>query len=226
MEIAISVWLVVGFSTEDAGVFEASQWLVFIGASLALVAVPGPAVAFIVARSLAGGRRTGLVTAGGIGLGNLTHALAAAFGVSAVMAASGWALDGVRYAGAAYLIYLGIRGFFARARDSDGARENRVSSRGSDFFKGILVALLNPKVILFLLAFLPQFVDAERGEVRGQLLVLGVSFVGIGWLGDSCWALVSGSLARRVMGGAPSRWRTILPALVYVILGVLTAVSG
>lgn len=203
--------------------FEVSQWYVFIAASLALVAIPGPAVAFIVARTLASGRKTGLVTAAGIGLGNLIHAMAAAFGVSALIVASDWALAGIRYAGAAYLVSLGARSLLARAKgEKDGALDPR-ASRGSDFRKGILVALLNPKVILFLLAFLPQFVDPERGELSLQLLILGVSFVLIGWLGDSSWALVSGSLAKRLMKAAPSRSVSVASAFVFIALGLLTA---
>ncbi len=182
---------------------------------------------FIVARSVAGGRKTGLVTAAGIGLGNLTHAIAAAFGVSAVIASSDWAFGGVRYMGAAYLIYLGLRGLFETAKGEELPDSKNVDrSNRSDFLKGILVALLNPKVILFLLAFLPQFVDAEQGAVWLQLLVLGVAFVGIGWIGDSAWALVSGTLAKRLRRGTGARWPTVLAAVVYIGLGVLTAVSG
>ncbi|EDY84447.1 translocator protein, LysE family [Verrucomicrobiia bacterium DG1235] len=207
--------------------FEASEWLVFVLASLALVAVPGPAMMFIVARSVEGGRRTGLVTAAGIGLGNLTHALAAAFGVSAVIASTDWALDAVRYLGAGYLVFLGIRGLFANgnAAEIEGPAKAR-RSRRSDFAKGILVALLNPKVILFLLAFLPQFVDAERGEIWIQLLTLGVTFVVIGWLGDSSWALLSGTLSSRLRKSGRTRWAAVLPSFVYIVLGVATAVSG
>lgn len=201
--------------------FEASEWLVFVLASLALVAVPGPAVLFIVARSLDGGRRTGLVTAAGIGLGNLMHALAAAFGVSAVIASTPGALDVVRYLGAAYLVFLGVRGLWANKGDSAVVLDAG-ERRRSDFPKGILVALLNPKVILFLLAFLPQFVDVERGSVRIQLLVLGMSFVGIGWMGDSLWAVLSGSFAEGLRKGARSRWATFLPSAVYIALGVAT----
>lgn len=225
--MVISGWPGSRKPAKGQGVFELSQWLVFIAASLALVAVPGPAVMFIVARSVADGRRTGLVTAAGIGLGNLTHAIAAAFGVSAVIASSDWALEVVRYLGAGYLIYLGLRGLFetAKEEESPDAKVEKQAKR-SDFLKGILVALLNPKVILFLLAFLPQFVDAEQGAVWLQLLVLGVSFVVIGWMGDSAWALVSGTLAKRLRRGRVSRWTTVLPALVYIGLGIVTAVSG
>ncbi|MDQ8187935.1 LysE family translocator [Pelagicoccus sp. SDUM812002] len=188
--------------------------------------MPGPAVAFIVARSVADGRRAGCVTASGICLGNLIHAIAAAWGVSALIASSRWALDGVRYAGAAYLIYLGVLGLLGSRKNSQGLGVKQVRSGRSDFLRGILVALLNPKVILFLLAFLPQFVDPTRGEVSMQLLVLGMAFVGIGWLGDSAWALLSGSLAGAVSKAAPSRWLAVLSALFFIALGVLTVFSG
>ncbi|MBK1876918.1 LysE family translocator [Pelagicoccus mobilis] len=207
--------------------FELSQWLVFIGACLALVAVPGPAVIFIVARSVSDGLRVGLVTAAGIGLGNLTHAIAAAFGVSAVVASIPWAMDAVRYLGAAYLIYLGLRGLLARSKGNEGATKEESSlksKRRSDFAKGYFVALLNPKVILFLLAFLPQFVSQADGEFWLQLLVLGCSFVFIGWIGDSTWALLAGSVSARLRKGAGERaWVKVVPAVVFIGLGIMTA---
>lgn len=204
--------------------FDASQWIVFFMASVALVAVPGPAVMFIVTRSVAGGRGAGLATATGVGLGNLIHATCAAFGVSAVIASTDGALATVRYSGAAYLIYLGVRALFAKP--SSVATMEAELSRRSDFWKGVWVALLNPKVILFLLAFLPQFVNAERGDVSTQLLVLGVCFVIIGWLGDSSWALFSGSLSSRLRRQGSSQYGALLSAGVYIVLGIATAISG
>ncbi|MBC2606543.1 LysE family translocator [Pelagicoccus albus] len=205
---------------------EGSQWLVFVGASLALVAIPGPAVLFIVARSLSGGVGVGLRTAAGIGLGNLCHAIAAAFGVSALIISTSWGLDLARYAGAAYLIYLGIRSF-VQSGPREGASAERESSERLEgsFRKGILVALLNPKVILFLVAFLPQFVNHEAGNVPRQLLVLGVSFVAIGYLGDSAWALLSGVLTSKLRRGSVSGFWVRLPAVIYILLGLLTASS-
>lgn len=207
--------------------FELSQWLVFVGACFALVAVPGPAVLFIVARSVSGGYRAGLVTAAGIGLGNLAHAIGAAFGVSAVVASMPWAMDVVRYLGAAYLVYLGVRALMASGEGKgDGRAARGVRSGRTDFVKGIFVALLNPKVILFLLAFLPQFVDAERAAVWVQLLVLGSAFVFIGWIGDSTWALLSGTLSARFQRGAGERrWVKVVPALVFIALGLMTALA-
>lgn len=207
--------------------FEASEWLLFVVASLALVAVPGPAVLFIVARSVDGGRRSGLVTAAGIGLGNLTHALAAAFGVSAVIASTDWALVAVRFLGAAYLVYLGLRGLFTKREVRNGGELGKQpGSRRSDFWKGVLVALLNPKVILFLLAFLPQFVSAEKGDVWAQMLVLGVSFVGIGWLGDSAWALLSEAVFAKLRRVGKSKLPGHLAAFIYIFLGITMALAG
>lgn len=206
--------------------FEASEWLVFVAASVGLVAVPGPAVLFIVGSSIESGRRTGLVTAAGIGLGNLTHALAAALGVSAVIASTDWGLDVARYTGAGFLLFLGFNGLFAKRKtESKGVPLGDTGGGRSDFAKGMLVALLNPKVILFLLAFLPQFVDAENGSVRIQLLVLGISFVLIGWLGDSAWAMLSGTIWRRLQLDGLSRWGKFLPPVIYIALGVATVMS-
>jgi threonine/homoserine/homoserine lactone efflux protein len=199
--------------------------LVFAGASAALVAVPGPAVLYIVSRSIAHGRRAGLVSLAGIANGNVVQVLAATAGLSAIVASSAVAFETVRYVGAAYLIYLGVRTLLtgAQAADSDAPRTH--SSRRL-YWQGVLVGTLNPKLALFLLAFLPQFIDPAAGPVWSQTLALGLLFSMIATLGDGLIAIVAGTAAQSVRGGLGAR---ILPRIgggVLVGLGVYTALAG
>lgn len=198
-----------------------SQLTLFVGASLALVAIPGPAVAFIVARSLAEGARAGIATAAGIAIGNLCQALAAAFGLAAALSASPIAYQAIKYAGAAYLLYLGLRSFLAPAPIS--TEQPRPSS---GFRQGALVGLLNPKVALFLLAFLPGFADPARGQLWLQLLALGSIFVIIGWVGDSLWAACAGLVVARIRRNRASPWPRYASGAIYCLLGLATALWG
>lgn len=200
-----------------------SQLHLFVGACLALVAIPGPAVAFIVARSVSEGTKSGVRTAAGIAVGNLCQALAAAFGLAAVLVSYPSVYQVIKYAGASYLIYLGVRSFITRtSRQSSGEAPQGTPS----FRQGALVGLLNPKVTLFLLAFLPQFTDPESGALWIQLLFLGLGFVFIGWLGDSTWALFAGTVSSRLLrpGGYP--WGRYAAGLVYCVVGISTAIWG
>ena len=170
----------------------------FAAASLALAVVPGPAVLYIVAQSVHGGRRAGVVSAFGVSTGGMFHVLAAVVGLSAVLAASAEAFTAVKLVGAAYLVYLGIRTLLSR--------DDRIAGRGAEptlastYRRGVVVNVLNPKTALFFLAFLPQFVDPD-GSTRGQLAVLGLLFVVIALTTDLVWALVAGTAGR----GAPSQ---------------------
>jgi threonine/homoserine/homoserine lactone efflux protein len=173
-----------------------SLWL-FGLAALALLAIPGPAVLYIVVQSAEHGRRVGLASVAGVHLGTLAHVAAAAAGLSALIIASPLAFDVVKYAGALYLAYLGIRKLLAGDREE--VRPDPEPLRRA-FRRGVVVNLLNPKTALFFLAFLPQFVEAGRGGVWSQALVLGLVFVGLGLVSDSLYALAAGtvgSLVRR-----------------------------
>src|SRR4051812_39799672 len=152
-------------------------WL-FCVAALALLAIPGPAVLYIVVQSAEQGRRAGLASVAGIHVGSLVHVVAATAGLSALIVTSAVAFGAVKYAGAAYLIYLGVRKL--RERTSEVELERRRDPLRRSFFRGIVVNVLNPKTALFFLAFLPQFVDADRGSVWSQVLVLGLLFVALG----------------------------------------------
>jgi threonine/homoserine/homoserine lactone efflux protein len=170
----------------------------FALASVSLLLIPGPAVLYIVTQSAEQGRSAGLASVAGIHIGTLVHILAAAIGLSALILASAVAFSIVKFAGAAYLIYLGVRKLLERDSASEG--EPPRAPLRHVFARGALVNVLNPKTALFFLAFLPQFVDTDRGAVWSQVVVLGLVFVALGLISDSIYALVGdavGSLLRR-----------------------------
>ena len=165
---------------------------VFVGAALVLLLIPGPAVLYIVARSVEQGRRAGFISDLGIHSATLVHILAAALGLSALLASSALAFSIVKYAGAAYLIWLGLKKILGRADDPDGAELPRHSYRRL-FRDGFIVNLLNPKTALFFFAFLPQFVEPERGHLAMQVTFLGLVFALLGLITDGCYALLAGT---------------------------------
>jgi threonine/homoserine/homoserine lactone efflux protein len=169
-----------------------SVWL-FGLAALALLAIPGPAVLYIVVQSAEQGRGVGLASVAGVHLGTLVHVAAAAAGLSAVIVASSVAFSAVKYAGAVYLVYLGVRKLLARDPDTEVERKREPLRRA--FARGAIVNVLNPKTALFFLAFLPQFVAPGRGGVWSQALVLGFAFVGLGLVTDSLYALAAGTVS-------------------------------
>ena len=195
----------------------------FLLASLILAVTPGPGVLYIVTRSLTQGRRSGLISVAGVALGNLGNALAAALGLAALFAVSSAAFSVVRYAGAAYLIYLGIGMFRTPVARAPGDVESVPSLRV--FRDGFVVALFNPKTTLFFAAFLPQFMTPELSPVL-QSMLLGTLFVGIAALTDSIYALAAGIVApalRRSSTGRLGRW---FGGSIYLGLGVFTALAG
>jgi threonine/homoserine/homoserine lactone efflux protein len=171
-----------------------STFLVFALASLALIVAPGPNLLYIVTRSVSQGRRAGLVSAVGVEAGTLVHITAAAVGLSQLVATSALAFSVVKYAGAAYLFYLGLRAL-RRREGLDLAAAARPLQLPRVFRDGIIVNVLNPKVGLFFLAFLPQFVDPARGTASAQILALGVVFFGIALTVDVLYAIVAGALS-------------------------------
>jgi threonine/homoserine/homoserine lactone efflux protein len=203
---------------------DATTFALFAAASLAFLAIPGPSVFYIVTRGLAQGRRAGITSMLGVQAGGLVHVVAAAFGVSALIASSATAFTVVKYAGAAYLVLLGVRKLLARD-DGDGGEPEPVGSASGSrlFWQGVVVNVLNPKTALFFLAFLPQFVDPDRGAVAPQVLALGVLFLVLATLSDSTYALVAGS----VRGWLGERRRTLarMSGFSYLGLGVLAALS-
>ena len=199
---------------------------VFVAAALGLLILPGPAVLYIVTRSVSQGRRAGLASVLGIELAGLCHSAAAAFGLSAILLASSLAFGVVKYIGAAYLVYLGIRALLSKEAES-GAERASPRSTSELFRKGFIVNILNPKTALFFYAFLPQFVDPGRGSPILQILALGGLFVLMATVTDSAYALVGSSVGRLVTRrpGFP-RVQRLVSAGIYFALGVAAAVSG
>ena len=203
-----------------------STLAVFALASFLLIVVPGPAVLYVVTRSIAQGRRAGLVSMLGIEAGGLVHVAAAAIGLSAVIASSATAFTAVKLAGAAYLIYLGVRRLVAR---DEALPEVAVGARSGKrlFAQGVVVNVLNPKTAVFFLAFLPQFVDPARGAVTLQFVVLGMTFVAVAMLSDGAYALVAGTAGDWLRGSERvRRWLSRCSGAVFVGLGVTAALSG
>jgi threonine/homoserine/homoserine lactone efflux protein len=205
---------------------ETSQLVLFIGSALALLLLPGPAVLYITARSANQGRIAGLVSVLAVEIANLIQAAAAALGLSAILLSSALAFDLVKYLGAAYLIYLGIRKLFSSEETGEGEKVKR-ESLSQIFLQGFAVNILNPKTALFFFAFLPQFVNPSRGNVTAQTLLLGAIFVGMGIVTDSLYAVAASSLAERLAGSTPfQKGQRYFTGLVYVGLGITTALTG
>jgi threonine/homoserine/homoserine lactone efflux protein len=199
----------------------------FCIAAVALLIVPGPSVLYIVTRSVEHGRRAGLVSVLGIHLGTLAHVTAAVVGLSALLVQSAIAFTVVKWAGAAYLVFLGLR----RILGGDPAIEDLDPDRDAPlrrlFFQGAVVNILNPKTGLFFLAFLPQFVDPARGAVAMQILVFGLLFVILGLCSDGTYALVAARLGRWLRTtNAYRRFDRFLAGGVFVALGVTAALAG
>ena len=203
-----------------------SQLYFFMGAALALLLLPGPAVLYITARSASQGRMAGIVSVLAIETANLLQAVAAALGLSAILLSSALAFDVVKYLGAAYLIYLGIRKLLARD-DGKESEEVKRESLSRIYWQGFFVNILNPKTALFFFAFLPQFVDSARGNVIGQNLMLGGIFVGMALVTDSMYALLASSLAERLAGNQTlQKGGRVFAGLIYIGLGITTALAG
>ncbi|NML44290.1 LysE family translocator [Ramlibacter sp. G-1-2-2] len=196
--------------------------LAFVGASLVLALTPGPAVVYILARTLAQGRSSGLASVVGVALGNLVLAIGAAVGLAALFAVSAAAFTVVKWAGACYLVYLGVRLWRAPAAAAEGAAP--VAQPLKRIFRdGFVVAVLNPKTTLFFAAFLPQFMDAHSSPLV-QTLSLGALFVGIAACTDLSYVLTASLVAprlKRVPRGAV--WGNRLAGTSFIGLGLLTA---
>jgi len=205
---------------------EPSKLYLFIGAAIALLLIPGPAVLYITARSASQGRVAGLVSVLAIESANLIQAIAAALGLSAILLSSALAFDVVKYLGAAYLIYLGIRKLLA---GDNGTEDEAVKqeSLARIYWQGFAVNILNPKTALFFFAFLPQFVDPAKGNVITQNLLLGAIFVGLALITDSLFALAASSLAGKLTGNKRfQKGQRYFAGLVYIGLGITTALTG
>jgi threonine/homoserine/homoserine lactone efflux protein len=199
----------------------------FVSAALVLLLVPGPAVLYLVARSVEQGRVAGLVSILGIHAATLVHVAAAALGLSAILASSALAFSVVKYAGAAYLIWLGLRKIFGRAEALDLNVTANGRGRARLFRDGFIVNLFNPKTALFFLAFLPQFVEVDRGHVAMQIAVLGLLFTVLGFFTDSCYALAAGTAGnwlKRSRGYL--KFERYVSGVLFIGLGLTAAFAG
>ncbi len=206
---------------------EPETLFVFSLAALAILVVPGPAVVYIVTRSIDQGRGAGLASVVGIHVGTLVHLAAATVGLSAILVSSATAFTVVKVLGALYLIVIGIRTLLGRGDPADTDPQRPPRSRRRDFAEGVAVNILNPKTALFFLAFLPQFVDPARGLASLQILVLGLTFMLLGLVTDSIWALAAGSAGETLRRSR--RWAQVqryVSGSVFVALGVATAFTG
>lgn len=197
-------------------------------AVIALVLSPGPNQAMVLARSLNGGPRAGMTASLGINTGTALHTLAAAFGLSALLATSALAFTTIKLIGALYLLYLGMRLLgghdHAESLSSPADRSRPGSTRANAYLRAMLTGILNPKVAIFFLAFLPQFVDRNAGPVFVQFLILGAIFVAVGFACDTILAAAAGSLGRFLARNARvARWRERITGLTFVVLGVRLA---
>lgn len=175
----------------------------FCTAALLLAISPGPGMLYVLARSLQGGRRVGLASSFGTALGGMFHVAAAAFGLSLLLARSAMAFALVKYCGAAYLVYLGVKTLTAK---EDGMPQDAAPAKGSPFLQGVLTEMLNPKTALFFLAFIPQFVD-HTAPLVPQFLLLGTLSVTLNTLADLAVVLATVPLARRLKESAVWRRR-------------------
>ena len=203
--------------------FETTTLIAYLTASIAIILAPGPAQALVLARTLSEGKKAGVMTAVGLNVGTIAHTVAAALGLSAILATSALAFAVVKYLGAAYLVYLGIRALLTKEEAPDSANASG-SNPGQAFSKAIITGVLNPKVALFFLAFLPQFIDPQRGSIFLQFLVLGRILAILDIIYEAVLAAFAGTLSGWLAASPRlALWRHRITGIVLVGLGVRLA---
>jgi threonine/homoserine/homoserine lactone efflux protein len=199
--------------------------IAFVLVVLTLFLIPGPAVMLTLAQSINGGRRNGIFTGLGIAVGDLIHTLALVLGLSAVLMTSALAFEVIKYLGAAYLFYLGIRAFLEKSLRFTIPSVKPVNAARS-FKQAVLTEVLNPKTSLFFLAFLPQFVHPEEGSVVNQLFILGLTFVALSIAYTTLIALIAGSFSQWLSKNETiARWQGKVVGFIYFGLGVHMALQ-
>lgn len=192
----------------------------FVSAAVLLTLMPGPDILFVITQSITRGRKSGIVFAAGLCTGLIVHVTAVCLGVSVLLRSSPFAFTLLKFAGAAYLFYLGIRAFLAR-RENHFTLSERVGITGKLYTKGILMNVLNPKVILFFLAFFPQFIPPDSANPLGRMVLLGLIFMGQAFLIFSLVAVLADRLARRLMQNhAIALGVNTAEALIYCLIGI------
>lgn len=206
--------------------FDTATLLAYLAAATVLVLMPGPATAWVLAQSVAGGTRAGIFAALGLETATLMHALAASLGLSALLSASAITYEVLKFAGAAYLVWLGIRAW----RPGDGGTDAEAGAPAMGlhrvYLRSVVTGVLNPKVALFFLAFLPQFVHPERGAAWLQFLVLGALLSAIGFCNSAVLALASGRLGGIARGPRTAIWRQRAVGTLLVGLGLRLALQS
>lgn len=200
--------------------------LAFIGASMIVLLTPGPGVLYVITRGAFQGRKAAVVSAAGLSVGALAHVAFAVIGLSALLAASAAAFTIVKYAGAAYLVWIGVQMILSRSRLSPGAAPPAQPMRRL-FLDGVIITIFNPKVAIFFLAYLPLFVDPAAGPVWQQLLLLGVIYAVLSFFSDSAYGILAGTaggwVRRRVLHSPVMQW---ISGGIFVGLGVFTALAS
>ncbi|USG67858.1 LysE family translocator [Brevibacillus ruminantium] len=202
-------------------------WL-FVVAAATLLIIPGPAVFYIMARSIDQGKKAGLVSVLGVSLGGSVHVLAGAIGVSAILMTSATAFNIVKYLGAAYLIYLGCKTLFST---SDGTTSEIPKAPRKKlvkiFYESALVEIMNPKTALFFLAFFPQFISPSAGSVTVQFLLLGTIFIILAFMSDGLYAVLAASIRKRITGSkARPKLLNRITGYFYIALGIFSAFAS
>src|SRR3982074_1146055 len=188
---------------------DAQRFYLFFIAALILAVTPGPGIFYVLARTLAGGRREGILSSLGTFAGGMFHVFAAALGVSAILAASAVAFHTVKYAGAAYLVWLGIR--MIRTRNAQLPIETFAPSRNA-FGQGIVTEVLNPKTALFFLSFIPQFISPQLGHIFLQFLIFGTVSVALNTSADLLVVSLAARIARKLKSSATFHRRQRIPS--------------
>jgi len=215
--------------------FDSHRFLLFFAAAMLLAVTPGPGIFYVLARTLAGGRREGFSSSFGTFFGGLFHVFAAALGVSAILAASAVAFHTVKYAGAAYLVFLGIKMIRSRNTPFPENVTNETSAPAGNAFQpaapaafrqGVLTEALNPKTALFFLSFIPQFITPERGHIFLQFAILGILSVGLNTAADLLVVSLATPLERKLKSSATFRRRQrTASGLGMISLGAYLALS-
>ena len=182
----------------EVTVVDSSRFVLFLTAAVLLAIAPGPGMLYVLARSLAGGRREGVLSSLGTFVGGMVHVLAAAAGVSVVLARSAVAFATVKYAGAAYLCFLGVRMILTAPQEGESLPVEALRPARNPFWQGIATEVLNPKTALFFLSFIPQFVSRESGHVFAQFLALGSVSVSLNTSADLVVTWFAGPLGSRI----------------------------
>ncbi|WP_126429103.1 LysE family translocator [Brevibacillus marinus] len=200
----------------------------FVIAAVTLIIIPGPAVLYIMARSIDQGKKAGLVSALGVSLGGSVHVLAGAIGVSAILMTSATAINIVKYLGAAYLVYLGCKTLFSTSdRTTSEMTQAPRKKLVKIFYQSALVEVMNPKTALFFLAFFPQFISPSAGSVTVQFFLLGTIFIILALICDGLYAVLAASIRQRILDSkVNSKLQNRITGYFYIVLGVFSALAS